>query len=175
MPIAIDETIFLFLNGLTGRWFYFDFFAYFSAAVLPLFLLALLLYFLLRNYKKYKYLLIRVILSGAFAYATVLGLRFFLQRPRPFLVIREAHLLLPLKESFSLPSGHTAFLFAVSLVLFLHKKTAGTVFIIFSFLVGVSRIAVGMHWPSDIIAGTLVGVLFALLIFEIAEWRKNKE
>ena len=47
---------------------------------------------------------------------------------------------------------------------FLDNKKAGIFFFLASFLIGLARVFSGIHWPSDILVGALVGILSAYLL-----------
>ncbi len=68
-------------------------------------------------------------------------------------------------KSLSFPSGHTssAFTFALALTLTLKNKWASIGSFVFAFLMGVSRIYVGVHYPTDVIAGAFVGLVYAVI------------
>lgn len=68
-------------------------------------------------------------------------------------------------KSLSFPSGHTssAFTFAMAITLVLRKKGVAIASFIFAFLMGMSRIYVGVHYPTDVIVGAFVGILYALI------------
>jgi undecaprenyl-diphosphatase len=73
-------------------------------------------------------------------------------------------------DQFSFPSGHTMTAFAVTipLALFYADLTAGLLFCAFS--IAVSRILLGMHFLSDVIAGAAIGALigyFGYLTFQL--------
>jgi len=71
----------------------------------------------------------------------------------------------------SLPSGHASRAFALAgLVALRYRSRAGSAAIAFATLVGVSRVYLGLHWPSDILAGALVGIGIAVLV-ELASRR----
>lgn len=72
-------------------------------------------------------------------------------------------------KSLSFPSGHTssAFTFAMAITMVLKKKGVAIASFIFAFLMGVSRIYVGVHYPTDVIVGAVVGIIYALIGFVI--------
>lgn len=65
-------------------------------------------------------------------------------------------------DQFSFPSGHTITAFAVALPLGLayHEMAAGLIFCALS--IAISRILLGMHFLSDVLAGAAIGTLLAL-------------
>ena len=92
----------------------------------------------------------------AFAVEHLIGYLWF--RPRPFVVMQEVVKLIeksPLEKSF--PSGHATAAFAMAFALFLHDRKWGWLLIAMAVLVGLGRVAVGVHYPTDIIAGAVVG------------------
>lgn len=106
--------------------------------------------------------------AGASALAAGAGIAAFLQvkkaagRRRP--CVFEPHCwstLLP-PDQFSFPSGHTITAFAVALPLGLayHEMAAGLIFCALS--IAISRILLGMHFLSDVLAGAAIGTLLAL-------------
>lgn len=89
--------------------------------------------------------------------------RFFYHHPRPF---EEMGFTPLIHESLgsSFPSNHATILFALSLLVFYLNRRLGIWFFILSFLNGLARVVVGVHWPLDILGGALVGILAAYLI-----------
>ena len=88
-------------------------------------------------------------------------------RPRPFVVLPDVHPLIatPLSENFqSFPSSHMVFFFALATVIFYFHKKGGVVALVAAALMGVARVFVGVHWPSDILAGASVGILVGALV-----------
>ncbi len=171
----IDQTLFLFLNGFTGRYFYLDFFFYFFATVVPYIIVFLFLFFLIRNRKKNGWFVGEVLFTGFFArYALVELVRYFFPRIRPFQVLEDVNLLLPYKETLSFPSGHTAFLFGISTAVYFYNKNVGIALYIFSIMMGVSRVFAGVHWPTDVFAGALVGILAGLVVSEVSRFVRKK-
>jgi len=65
----------------------------------------------------------------------------------------------------SLPSGHASRAFALAgLVGLRFRWRAGGAAMAFAALVGLSRVYLGLHWPSDVLAGAFVGIGMALLV-----------
>ncbi len=171
----IDKVIFLFLNQFAGTNFYLDFSFYFFASILSCLFIIILFLFLIRNVKKNGWFVGEALFTGFLArYGLSEILRYFFPRTRPFFVLEEVKLLLPYKESLSFPSGHTAFLFAVSTIIFFYNKKLGIFLFALSFIGGVSRAIMGIHWPGDIFAGALVGVFAGIVVSEIARLIRKK-
>ncbi|MBU2101631.1 phosphatase PAP2 family protein [Patescibacteria group bacterium] len=95
----------------------------------------------------------------------------FVSSSRPFVAL-EIEPLFNHVASGSLPSGHMALLIPIALTMFFISRSAGWWALFLTLLVGVARVIAGVHWPSDILAGIIIGALsyyFVLTLF-----RKNK-
>ena len=79
------------------------------------------------------------------------------QRPRPYVAFDISHLLS--SSAFSFPSGHTVFLFALATGMYGVHKTFSLILFGVAALVGVARVMGGAHYPSDILAGAVLGTL----------------
>ena len=85
-------------------------------------------------------------------------LKHLVARSRPFDVIAALHPLISKPTDYSFPSGHTACSFAVGFLLFRKlPKKFGIPCLLLAILIGFSRIYVGVHYPSDVIAGAVSG------------------
>ena len=74
----------------------------------------------------------------------------------------------------SFPSSHSIFVFAIATSFYLAGyKKLGIVLFILAAIVGLSRIAAGAHYPSDIIAGSLFGIFAAWLVQREGGWVKK--
>lgn len=80
-------------------------------------------------------------------------------RPRPFATL-PAHLLVPAPHDSSFPSDHAAVTSVVSMVLLMGGEPAwGVLGIVGAALIGAARVVTGVHYPSDILGGILVGTI----------------
>lgn len=85
-------------------------------------------------------------------------------RTRPYEVIPELTSLIGAPSDFSFPSGHTGSSFAAAVVMYKKlPKKMGIPALILAFLIGFSRLYVGVHYPSDVICGAGIGSGIALL------------
>ena len=187
----IDFYIFQQINQFAGKSVCLDSAAIFFAKYFEYFLILVLLLFLAKNLKKYWPMVIESFMAAVLARLIIVNfIRWLWSRPRPFALQNfaeqnlggfvENHINLlfsynPTEPSF--PSGHAAFYFAIATVVFLYLKKvyprpkfwwgAGTLFFIASFLISISRVFSGIHWPSDILSGALVGIFSGWLINKI--------
>lgn len=104
----------------------------------------------------------RVVLAIAVASVVVDGvIKRVVYRPRPFETVPEARLIdqRPLTSSF--PSGHATRAFAGALAVSRLIPSWQPAWWLVATLVAVSRVYVGVHWPSDVVAGALLGLAVA--------------
>lgn len=89
-------------------------------------------------------------------------------RPRPWVVMDGFVSLVTSSDPHSFPSGHTtaAFAFGVGLFLTLKPKWAKAAALAAAALMGLSRLYVGVHFPTDVLAGAVIGTCCGL----IANW-----
>jgi undecaprenyl-diphosphatase len=85
-------------------------------------------------------------------------------RPRPF-EAHHVHLFVSPSTDPSFPSDHATAAFAIAVALLLRNKRVGWIALAMAIVVCVSRIAVGVHYPSDVLGGALIGSLAALALW----------
>ena len=109
------------------------------------------------------------LLALAFSYLiNNLLLKNLIARTRPYEVIAGLHTLIGAQRDYSFPSGHTGSSFAAAVVLFCRlSKRLSSFLLLLAFLIGFSRLYVGVHYPSDIIVGAISGTLIALVLLWI--------
>lgn len=86
-------------------------------------------------------------------------------RPRPYQVRQEINMAaLPL-DKFSFPSGHTLHAVLFSVIALNHYPQLSVILLPFTLMVALSRVVLGLHYPSDVVAGALIGATVAGLSF----------
>ncbi|MCL5004376.1 MAG: phosphatase PAP2 family protein [Patescibacteria group bacterium] len=168
--MSFDVSIFNLIGGLSRKWQILDWTGIFFAEYVGYFLV---LYFLILLFKQEKirekiyffsFVSLSLILSrGIIAEA----LKFFISRPRPFSALNLQPLIDANGVNASMPSGHAAFYFALATAIFFFNKKAGWRFFAAALLTGIARIFTGVHWPTDILAGAIIGIISALIIKRI--------
>lgn len=149
----------------------------FSAKYLGYALLLAFFILFLRNKNK-SFLIIPLVSAIASRFVFTEIIRFFYFRPRPF-VEQAVNLLIEHAPTASFPSGHTAFFFALSAGVYHFNKKAGLWFFIASFVIGLARVFVGLHYFSDILGGLAVGIfsfwLVRYLAARFSTWCRRSE
>lgn len=152
----MDFLIFSLLNNLAGKYQWLDYLIIFFARYFEFFLVVFVVVF----FRKRVSVLLTAFSAAIFSrFILVEAIRLIWFRPRPF-VNREVILLLPYDASkAAFPSGHAAFYFALSTIVYIYNKKAGYFCFAASFLISIARVFAGVHWLSDIIGGIVVGVV----------------
>ncbi|MBI2446457.1 MAG: phosphatase PAP2 family protein [Parcubacteria group bacterium] len=167
--MAIDLKVFYFFNDLAGQWLILDRLFVFFGYYLPYFLVAaflLILYFSKYPRREKRQIFLTTAVStiiSRFGFVSII--RLFYQRPRPFLEYQVNQLIA--KNEFSFPSGHAAFFFALAMAIYFYNKKWGVWFFAAAVLIALARIAAGIHYPTDILAGAVIGILSACAVFHL--------
>jgi undecaprenyl-diphosphatase len=82
-------------------------------------------------------------------------------RPRPYQVNRAITCNARPFDQFSFPSGHTLHAVAFSTIAIAYYPQLAFLLIPFTFLVALSRMVLGLHYPSDVLAGAAIGATIA--------------
>ncbi|EKE77037.1 phosphatase PAP2 family protein [Gallaecimonas xiamenensis] len=86
------------------------------------------------------------------------------RRRRPAVALPGAQAFIKPSDQFSLPSGHTAAAFVMVTMAIGHFGLSGLLALPWAMLVGLARVLLGVHFPSDILAGAALGACCACLI-----------
>lgn len=175
---GLNQTLFFTINGIRGV--YLDQLMLLGSRLgnfwnLPWIIGALILMFaartvasgtdhirLLPERKTIIQLLLTLLAGYVLAAILVTLLKLWLHMPRPSVAITMAtvHVLGEPESIYSFPSGHAAFAMLLTVVFWPHcRNLPRALLILFAVWVGVSRINIGAHFPTDVIAGYLCGAL----------------
>ena len=86
-----------------------------------------------------------------------MGVKNLIGRPRPFESWPVLTCLMAPPDKFSFPSGHTMTAFSVWGALFVGTPVLGSFYLVIAFLIGLSRVFLGLHYPTDVLVGAVLG------------------
>ena len=116
--------------------------------------------FVMLFFKKWRKAGVAMLIALAVGFiVTNLTLKPLVARTRPFDVNPEFTPIIPLPLDFSFPSGHTCSSFAAAVALTVQKRKAGIFALAVAALIAFSRMYLLVHFPTDIMAGAVVGVV----------------
>ena len=106
-------------------------------------------------------------------------LKFIFDRPRPCHVLTDVQLLVPCGSGYSFPSSHAVNNLAAAVVLSHFLPRWSWAFYTFASLMAFSRLYVGVHYPSDVLGGALIGLgcgWLVVAVYQFAErwWNQRK-
>ena len=159
---SFNFTLFDKINGLAANHFVLNNFMIFIAKY-GIFIIPVILIFLLirKDYKNFLFVGFSIALALLVGYIT----KDLFYHPRPF-AMGMGYDLVKDSNTSSFPSNHTVAMFTLSTSLILtNKRLFGIFSLMLAFLVGISRVYIGVHFPFDILGGIVYGVVLTLLFY----------
>lgn len=110
------------------------------------------------------------VIAAGFSAALALGIAQIIvhvwERPRPYVAHADsAHLFIQASHDPSFPSDHATASFAIAVSLLLRHRRVGILAVVMAAVLSVARVAVGTHYPSDVLAGASLGSASALALW----------
>ena len=169
----MDLLFFQKLNGLVFTSKVLDYIGIFLASYLPWILGAILVALFI--WKKNRIMVLSAAISVFLSRIVITEiLKIIIHRPRPYVVLDLVKKIIPENSDLkSMPSGHAAIFFAIAMAVYLYNKKLGIFFFIGAILMGIARVFCGVHWPSDILVGAIIGILSAIIVDKIFKLHKN--
>ncbi len=169
----MNPAIFHFFHDLASQSSVLDATGIFLAKYLPYIMILIAALYILFKEEHWQFKIfsgIFIILSSLLARGVLVRIfQEFFQRSRPFETLNFEPLIRPVTEG-SFPSGHAALLFGLAFAMFLFNKRWGGWFLGLALINGLARIFAGVHWPIDILVGTVIGFIsFSIIYFLLKE------
>lgn len=162
----MDQLIFQYIHNLSGHYLLLDLFGIFLAQYLPYLMSVVLIVLIVKKKEKAKrlYFLFLVILSLLAGRGLVVEtIRFFYPKLRPFVVLNFNPLITGLSSA-AFPSGHAVLVFVLAAAAFFVSRQWFPYFLGGAVLTSLARVYVGVHWPTDVLAGALLGTAIVLIL-----------
>jgi undecaprenyl-diphosphatase len=169
----INLTLFYFFNNLAGRSPVLDWFVVFLTSyasyvvciIVALYVVLVVPFRIPLGTARFVKLwqATEMILSVFTTWYVVKIIKVLLALPRPFETLTNIRVLLSISGGDSFPSGHAALTSALATTVFFYHRRLGLLLYLFAITISLSRLYVGVHYPVDIAAGFLIGILIPIL------------
>jgi len=90
-------------------------------------------------------------------------------RARPFVASKEITLLIPHDADGGFPSHHTTVMIAIAVALWFRNHNFGRMLFTLAILSGIARVGAGIHYPTDILAGVVIGATTSWAIHKLTK------
>jgi undecaprenyl-diphosphatase len=120
-----------------------------------------------KQYRKYGIILIIGLVLGVMVGNVFL--KNLIERPRPCWIDHSVSLLIANPSDYSFPSGHTLASVIAATILTLSNKKFGYIAIPLATLIAFSRLYLYVHFPSDVIGATAIGLIIGLSAFHVVQ------
>ena len=104
--------------------------------------------------------------AAALSYAVAFVIHHAYGRPRPYMTHHISHPWSTTTDA-SFPSDHTTVSFAIAFAVLSFDVAAGWIFLLIAAIIGIGRLFIGAHYPSDVAAGVVIGLLAAGVVVRL--------
>lgn len=163
--LIVDTSIFRAINGVHFSLFHSFMFIVSlvgELAIIWFFLASLILYKNKQDGRKIFVLMTLAIIMTLLINHIVIA--YFIFRDRPYIALQDVYQLGKRWADSSFPSGHVSSAMAATVVLGQYYKKYFPYMIGFVILTMISRVSLGMHYPSDVVGGVVVGLISGYVV-----------
>ncbi len=171
--VSLDHSLFYFFYNFSGKSEYLDAFIVFCGEYLIFLVILFVFWHAYRMWRKkgLKAFVPYVEATISVAFARLLiepTIHLFYDRVRPFVALSLSHNLI-VDTASSFPSGHTIVMFALATSIYFYDKKFGWFLYVLGLLIGIGRIAGGVHYPSDVLGGAILGCIAGWLVYLVSK------
>lgn len=109
--------------------------------------------------------MVKIVMVTGISFVMVSVIRHFINAERPYTKYEFIPLVQKEKKGDSMPSRHVFSAFVIGMAFMYINITLGTIILIIGCLMAVIRVIVGVHFPRDVIAGAVIGILSGIIGF----------
>ncbi|WP_338448081.1 undecaprenyl-diphosphatase [Niallia oryzisoli] len=165
--IAINIHLFRMINDLGKEYAFLNPVMIFIAEYLTLFLAATVMLFWVSRGNRNRIMIFCAVITFILSEITAKIASFIHSNKQPFAELPDVNQLIEKAVDNSFPSDHTILFFSFCVTFSLFNKKIGFLWLIPACFVGLSRIWVGVHYPSDVVTGAFISIITALVVFLI--------
>lgn len=164
-----DYVIFKIINSLAGKYFWLDYIVIITTNYILWFIIVVILLYELKHIiidERRDWLVIFKVFSSII-FVWILNNLFMAKiffRSRPFINHNVNKLVRDPWTIKSFPSDHASIAFTISTIIYLHNPKTGLFLFPIAFLIAISRVYVGVHYPLDVLIGMFIGIILAYFI-----------
>ena len=104
--------------------------------------------------------------AAALGYAVAFVIHHAWSRPRPYATHHISHPWSNVTDP-SFPSDHTTVSFAIAFAVLAFNLPVGVTFVVIATIIGIGRLFIGAHYPSDVLAGVVIGLIAAGIVVRL--------
>ena len=167
---ALQKPLFLFIYHLLGPDSYVTGFTVFLGNWFPylLILFALVYELFIRDDDDTVRSMLRIYTPPLLVLGMTEFFKLFFSAPRPFAILEIPYAITVFDPYGSFPSSHSAFFASLAVTMYFCNPKLGKWYLLSALLIGIARIGAGVHWPLDVLAGLIFGLVVGYIIEKIS-------
>lgn len=161
-----DEWLFLWINGGAEKLAFLNpFMIFLSKYAVLFFMIGALVYWFTRA-RDNRRMITEALLSGLIGVTVNWIIGEIIYRDRPFVTLHAIQLV-GHEANASFPSTHSLGAFVIAMTIWQFRRRAGWVWMILAAGIALGRVWTGVHYPGDVLAGALIGILISVLVHRL--------